>query len=515
VISFAAATSASPSEEDAVRALRNLLIGLIGTTVVLAALLYCAVPAYLRSVPKLSVEAEETTQSGDEIFAWIADITRLGWRSPGGEGGRRTRDYIARQFQSFGLKVAELEPFEVGTFEATDWEFLISDPAEGETESVPCHYIPFSPPTGEAGVRGELIYVGDGEGIEDIDLAGGIAVFEHPAKPALSPVLRRLFFLHDPDQTLAGEPRILMQDSDFERWIYQKVRDAGAVGMVGLLGQMQWDSDAFSPQMNHGLRKTIPGVWIRRSLAPRVRALAVKGSVTGTIRMQSRLDRGTAHNLWAELPGRTDEYYLVMAHYDSHFAQAVQDASGVSVVLALAAHFASVRDRLPLERGIIFLAVDAHTVGRVGERHFVDRHLDGLLRNTALVISAEHIGRRLHPQQDLSFAVSEVPSFRMLLTSWGGVVPEIAKAAVLHTDYRRSMVIPQRLVRATTGKARGISGEPFEAGLPTVGLLSAEPYLNFPEDTLEAVARDELVPSTNLLIALIRAADESPLSEFR
>jgi len=498
-----------------VRALRYLLLGPVGVVVVLAALLYFAVPPYLKSAPKLHVAAEETTQSNQEIFAWIADITRFGWRDPGGEGGRRTRDYLARQFRSFGLQVAEPEPFEVETFAAEAWEFAISDTANGEAESVPCHYIPFSPLTGEGGVRGELVYVGDGEGIEGIDLAGRIAVFEQLARPALAPVLQRLFFLHDPGDTLADEPRVLMQDADFERMIYQKVRDAGAVGMVGLLGQMQWDSDAYAPQMNHGLRKSIPGVWIRKSLVERVRELARRGGVTGTVQMRSRLDRGMAHNLWAELPGRSDEYYLVMGHYDSHYAQAVQDASGVSIVLALAAHFASVRDRLPLERGIVFLAVDAHTIGRVGERHFVDRHLDGILQKTALVISAEHIGRRLSPQPDLSFAVSEVPSFRMLLTSWSGPVPEIAKAAVLHTDYRRSMVIPQRLVQATTGKARGISGEPFEAGLPTVGLISAEPYLNFPEDSLDAVAEEELVPSTNLLIALIRAAERYPLSAFR
>jgi hypothetical protein len=498
-----------------VRVLRYLLGVLVGLIVLLAALLYFAVPPYLKLEPDVRIIAEETALGGEEIFATIAEITRLGPRNPGAEGGRRTRDYIARRFRSIGLQVAEAEPFEVGTFEADDWEFVISDSANGETESIPCFYIPFAPPTGEAGVRGELVYVGDGGGIDGIDLSGRIAVFEQPGKPALSPVLQRAFFLHDPEDTLADEPRILMQDSDFERLIYQKVRDRGAVGMVGLLGQMQWDSDAFAPQMNHGLRKTIPGVWIRRSLVEQVRALARRGGVTGTIRMRARLDRGTAYNLWAELPGRTDEYYVVMGHYDSHFAQAVQDASGVSVVLALAEHFASVRDRLPLERGIIFLAVDAHTIGRVGERHFVDRHRDGILQKTALVISAEHIGRRLRPQKDLSFAVSEVPSFRMLLTSWSGVVPEIAKAAVLHADYRRSMVIPQRLVQVTTGKARGISGEPFEAGLPTVGLISAEPYLNFPEDTLTAVAQEELVPSTNLLIALIRAAEEYPLREFR
>ena len=497
------------------RALRYLLGGFVGGIALLAALLYFWVPAYLKSVPALRVTAEETTQTGEEIFSWIADIVGFGRREPGAEGGRKTRDYIAGRFRSLGLRLAEPEPFEVGTFEVDDWDLVVSDSANRETESVPCFYIPFSPPTGEAGVRGELVYVGDGGGIDGIDLFGKIAVFEQPGKPALSPVLQRAFFLHDPEDTLAVEPRILMQDSDFERVIYEKVSERGAVGMVGLLGQMQWDSDAFSPQMNHGLRKAIPGVWIRRSLVERVRSMAMRGGVTGTIRMRARLDRGTAYNLWAELPGKTDEYYVVMGHYDSHFAQAVQDASGVSVVLALAEHFASVRDRLPLERGIIFLAVDAHTIGRVGERQFVERHREGILRKTALVISAEHVGRRLRPREDLSFAVSEIPSFRMLLTSWGGLVPELAKAAVLHTDYRRSTVIPQRLVQLTTGKARGISGEPFEAGLPTVGLLSAEPYLNFPEDTLEAVAREELVPSTNLLIALIRAADEYPLGEFR
>ena len=77
------------------------------------------------------------------------------------------------------------------------------------------------------------------------------------------------------------------------------------------------------------------------------------------------------------------------------------------------------------------------------------------------------------------------------------------------------MVIPQRVIQVVTGKARGISGEFFEAGIPSVGLISAEPYLTFPEDTLEAVAEEELVPTTNLLIALIRAAEQYPLSEFR
>jgi hypothetical protein len=497
-----------------VRTLLYVLAGVAGLALVLAGVVYLTVVRDLHSVPEARVDAEETALGNREILGWIRDITRLGPRNPGTEGGRKTRDYIARQLRSFGLRVAEPEPFGVETFTADEWQFLIADPATGKTESVPSFYIPFSAPTGDAGVSGELVYVGDGEGIEGFDLDGKIAVFEQPARPSLGRGPRTGLFIYDPKHTLKDEPLVLMQDADFERRIYEKV-SGRAVGMVGLLGRMQWDSDSFFPQMNHGLSKDIPGVWIRRSLVERVRSLAKRGGVTGTVHMRSEIGRETAHNLWAELPGKTEEYYVVMGHYDSPFSGAVQDASGVSIVLALAKHFSSVREDLPLERGIVFLTVDAHTIGRVGEREFVRRHLDGILKKTALVISAEHIGKRLRPREDLSFAVSDVPSMRALLTSWNGVIPDIAKIAVLTTDYERAMVVPQWIIRATTGKARGISGEFFEAGLPVVGLLSAPPYLFFPEDTLETVAEEELVPTANLLIALIRAADRYPLSEFR
>jgi hypothetical protein len=38
------------------------------------------------------------------------------------------------------------ECFEVGIFEAEDWELSISESPNGEAESVPCNYIPLSSP---------------------------------------------------------------------------------------------------------------------------------------------------------------------------------------------------------------------------------------------------------------------------------------------------------------------------------------------------------------------------------
>jgi len=137
------------------------------------------------------------------------------------------------------------------------------------------------------------------------------------------------------------------------------------------------------------------------------------------------------------------------------------------------------------------------------------------LPKTALVVSIEHLGKEFVPQADLSFACSDEPSPRMVMTSQNENINGIVKSCIIKNDYRRSVIIPQWLVKQTTGKARGISGEFYEAGAPVVGLLPNPPYIFFKEDTLDTVAKDELVPTTNLIISILRTADTLPLDELR
>jgi hypothetical protein len=237
--------------------------------------------------------------------------------------------------------------------------------------------------------------------------------------------------------------------------------------------------------------------------------------VVGKMRMVSELGHSLTENIRATLPGELDEYYIVMCHHDAPFANAVQDASGVSVVLALAKHFSEIWGERPLKRGIVFLAVGGHTLGRLGEKIFVTYHKNDMLPKTALVISVEHIGREFLPQNDLSFSCSDEPSPRMFMTSQNENINGIVKSSIRHNGYRRSVIIPQWLVKQTTGKARGISGELYEAGTPVVGLLSNPPYIFFKEDTLDTVAKDQLVPTTNLVISILRTADTLAIEELR
>ena len=91
----------------------------------------------------------------------------------------------------------------------------------------------------------------------------------------------------------------------------------------------------------------------------------------------------------------------------------------------------------------------------------------------------------------------------------------MVKSAIVKQDFKRSVIIPQWLVAKITGKARGISAEFHEAGLPVIGFMSNPPYMFFPEDTMAAVATDQLVPTANIIASILRTADRFSFKALR
>ncbi|MBW1774815.1 MAG: M28 family peptidase [Deltaproteobacteria bacterium] len=462
--------------------------------------------------PEKDMAEERISSDAKELSGYIRRIVSFGPRNPGTVGEARTRDYILQKFTEYGLKSDGQEEFEINMYHPYSWRLILSDKGNKETVEVPCSYMPFSASTGKEGITAPLAYVGLNEDLEGRDLRGKIVAYDFKFKPKGLKTYKKILFFYDPDDTLESSGRVVRPALEFEYQMYQKLRSKGAVGMVGLLSGLQWDSDQYYPQMSFGLEKSLPGVWVRPSQCGRVKTWANKTGATGTLLMTSREDRGTTANICAVLPGQIDEYYLVFSQHDTYFDGAVQDASGVAVVLALAKHFAGTNK--PLQRGIIFMTLP-HTNGRVGEKAFIEKHRNGLLRKTALVMAVEHIGRELDPQENLGFKVSDRPSFRMFFTSLNQNINGMVKTAILKQDYKRSTIIPQWLVEKITGKARGIAGEFYEAGIPVIGMMSNPPYMFFPEDRPDAVATDQLVPTANLMASIIRTADGFSFEELR
>lgn len=492
--------------------LLKLIAIIFGSLILLTAIgIYYGLSKF-KNFPEYEITVENINSDYRELTDHIEKIVSFGLRNPGTAGDKKTRDYILTKFSEYGLEAHDPDTFDMKIYHPKSWSLSLTNPANNTTLDVPTFYMPFTASTDSSGLTAPIIYIGDGKDLKDLDLTGKIAVYEMQFKPKGLKTYAKILYMYDPDKTLDSSSKVVRAKLEYETKMYEQLKAKGAVGMIGLLSGLQWDSDRYYPQMSFGLEKSIPGVWVKPSLCSQVRKWAEIKGTSAKLTMDSSITTGTSANVYAVLPGQIDEYYLIISQHDTYFDGAVQDASSLSVALALGKHFSSTKQ--PLKRGIVFLSV-AHTNGREGEKNFIMNHRNDILSKTALVIAIEHIGLELDPQPDLKFRVSDRPSFRMFFTALNGNVNGMVKSAIHKHDFKRSVIVPQWLVEKITGKSRGISAEFHEFGLPVIGFLSNPPYMFFPEDTMEAVATDQLVPTANLIASILKTAEKLSVEELR
>lgn len=114
----------------------------------------------------------------------------------------------------------------------------------------------------------------------------------------------------------------------------------------------------------------------------------------GAVRIQARLDVEQRNGLrdasvWGSLPGTTDEDIVVMAHHDAYFEGALDNASGMSVMLGLAEYFAKI-PREQRRRTIKFVTTSGHHAGSLGTA-WMHENRATVLAKTALIINCEHV----------------------------------------------------------------------------------------------------------------------------
>lgn len=96
-------------------------------------------------------------------------------------------------------------------------------------------------------------------------------------------------------------------------------------------------------------------------------------------------------NVWGVLPGATDENIALMAHADAFFEGAMDNASGMATLVALAEHYAKV-PRSERRRTMTFFTTFAHhsPSGEQAGIRWVHNHMQAMFAKTALLINLEH-----------------------------------------------------------------------------------------------------------------------------
>src|SRR5207249_11451341 len=121
-----------------------------------------------------------------------------------------------------------------------------------------------------------------------------------------------------------------------------------------------------------------------------------------------------SYNIVVELPGTDDETVIIGSHHDGPWASAVEDGSGIALVLAQAAYWSQLPQAERLHR-LRFLLNAGHMAGGAGQRAFVEDHA-AELESVVLELHLEHAANEFSDETGV-LAPTGLPESRWWFTS--------------------------------------------------------------------------------------------------
>ena len=266
-------------------------------------------------------------------------------RTGGSPEEYKTAQYIQAQCAAFGAE-AMLEPFEVNMstiHEAT----LLADGKE-----IPC--------------KGYL--------------CAGTSTVDAP-----------LFYLRDntPYSKAQCKDKIVLLDGYLGYWKYQDLLEYGAVGFITYDGNANYaDRDIDQRELRSYVSKgnLLPGVNINAKDAI---AMVNEGVSTVKIILNQTDYKANSHNVVLDLPGETEEYIVLTAHYDTTSLSlgSYDNMSGAIGLLAMAETFMTRTHRY----GLRFIWCGSEERGLLGAKAYCAAHEEAL-KNIVFNINLDMIG---------------------------------------------------------------------------------------------------------------------------
>ena len=429
-------------------------------------------------------------------------------RGAGSPELERAGEYIAKQFERLGLESVTggkyLQPFSITTGGKMGYDNrLVVRTADGETsiergrDYVPVNF------SSSGSVSGQVVFAGYGASADE----HGYDDYTHlDVKDKIVLLLR-----YEPDFFSKKGPSGGQRLSHHAHLIAKAInaRDRGAKAVIlanGKLDEGKQDQllkfgavagpDDAGTLMVH-VKNDVADQWLRQadtSLAKLQEAIAssknpqsltLPSEMTITLDIDIEREKATVNNVVGFLPGRSDEYVAIGAHYDhlglgdqsslapskigSIHHGADDNASGVAGLIELARVLSRRRDTL--ERGVLFIAFSGEEIGLLGSSHWVN-HPTLPLDKAVAMINMDMIGRirdnkvyvggtgtgstfkellgKIEPNHDFEFSFSEGGYTASDHTSFvAKKVPVLFFFSGLHSDYHK----PSDTAEKINGKA--------------------------------------------------------------
>jgi hypothetical protein len=452
------------------------------------------------------------------LVEWIARIHAQGIRRPGYPADRWAEQFCRQRLLDLGLEDVRLEPVELPLWEPRATSLRVE--AGAERFEVPCCALPFSAATG--GVHAELVafdpqrpeLVRGKASLYEVTLLRvppGFTVqrrvFESRESRNAPAAARKAGFRYDPRGTLEAGTQVLPFGREIQH-VMEPSMAAGALAFIGVLcGYPGGGCEYYVPY--DGVSRAVPGVWITERDGRRLRALLDTSPVRIELQVDAECRRTISHNLVGELPGADEEWVVIGTHHDGPWSSAVEDASGMALVLAQAAYWARL-PRAARPHRLVFLINAGHMAGGAGVRTFIERHR-AALAHTVLEVHLEHAAREF-VERDGVLVPSGEPEPRWWFTSRIAGLESAVWNAIESESLERSLLMtPDALAPFPT-----TDGGPFHLEqVPLVNFLSAPFYLFDPMDNLDKVHTPSLIPITRAVIRIIESTSNISSAAMR
>ncbi len=197
----------------------------------------------------------------------------------------------------------------------------------------------------------------------------------------------------DPASLAAVRGKIALLDTGVGYFLYHDLLDNGAVGFITYSGDVHYrDSDIDQKELRSYVSQgqKIPGANVNAKDAFRL----VKDGVRQIrLTVEQREFPGQSHNVVAELPGRTDEWIVLTAHYDTTpLSRGSYD--NLSGCIGLLEILAALAPSAPHRYGLRFVFCGSEERGLLGSKAYVQQH-EAELEKIALNINLDMIGTHM------------------------------------------------------------------------------------------------------------------------
>ncbi|HEX6238468.1 MAG TPA: M28 family peptidase [Acidimicrobiales bacterium] len=435
------------------------------------------------------------------IVDWISEVVARGIRRPGYPADVWAEDWIEQRFIEMGLEGVHREPVPLRTWTPRRSSLQVTTPS-GETRKLDHFPVPYAAPVDDLDV--ELVaYDRDGPAA----VAGKASLYTVRlvtlpattlARGGSAPDGMADRIIDDADRSLEDGSHTVPFGPELQEVVEPSI-EAGAAAFVGVLtGSPGNTYDYYVPYTASDL--PIPGVWISERDGTWLSGQLAAGPVRVRLTVDSTVSDHTSYNIVGDLPGADDEVVVIGSHHDGPWASAVEDGSGIALVLAQA-HYWSRRPRAERPHRLRFVLQGGHMAAGAGMLAYVGEHEEELA-DVVLEVHLEHAALEVEEGAGGSLVTTDRPVPRWFFTSRHGVLEDAVSDALTGERLTRSMVMAPDSIGPrppTDGQAY------YGAGVPIVNFLAAPWYLFDSIDTLDKIDRAHLVPLTRATIRIIRS----------